>query len=53
MKLEDCKRCRNHMELRNFQVLCNYGGNLSSMATTEDERNGTYRVLACPMKMKK
>ncbi len=40
------------MELRNYQVLCNYGGLLSSMATTFDEKSTEYKVLACPIKLK-
>ena len=53
MKLEECKKCKHHMELRNYQVLCNYGGALNSMATTQDEKTGDFRVLACPIKGKK
>jgi len=52
MKLEECKKCKHHIELRNGQVLCNYGGSLSSMATTYDERNADTRVLACPITVK-
>ncbi|HPS57736.1 MAG TPA: hypothetical protein PK514_06480 [Spirochaetota bacterium] len=49
MKLEDCKKCKHHIELRNYQVLCNYGGSLSSMATSQDPKNGEFKVLACPL----
>ncbi|HOK01688.1 MAG TPA: hypothetical protein PKX79_03420 [Spirochaetota bacterium] len=53
MKLSDCKKCKHHVELRNYQVLCNYGGSLSSMATAIDEKAGDYKVLACPLDNKK
>ena len=53
MKLDECKKCKHHIELRNYQVLCNYGGSLSSMATAAEEKNGELKVLACPVKLKK
>lgn len=49
MKLEECRKCKHHIELRNYQVLCNYGGSLSSMATSQDPKNGEFKVLACPL----
>jgi len=52
MKLEDCKKCKNFLELRNYQVQCTYGGAMNSMATTLDEKSGEYIILACPLEKK-
>jgi len=46
MKLDDCKQCKHHVSLNHGEVLCNYWGQLSSLAT--DIKKGEIVLVLCP-----
>lgn len=46
MKLEECKKCKSHVQFQYGEVLCNYWGVLDSRTTTE--KSGEKVLVGCP-----